>query len=194
MRAANFAMAYAGFMVGWLVHPSLWLIGGPFRWASLLLGTYMQEGGLSTSAFNPEKTGSGGFGQFQTDTWNEVAPERWATASSAFGSSDPRRDAWKTGYVSASYVAAAIGSDLRWWLCALPLVGFLYLRWLWRAGTGGLQGGVLRGLSEQWSYMTTKTESGKMQEQTAFLYFYGSRLLTVIPFASAVMRRAKRGR
>lgn len=189
MGYLDFSKLYAGFVLGWLAHPTLWLVGGPFRWFSLLLGTAQQESGLNPNALNPERTTSLGMAQFQASTWNSIAPSSWATASSAASSDDPRRDPWKTGYVSAAYVAYSIGADYRWLLCAMPIIGFVYLRALWRYGTGGFTAGrgALGLLSEEWEY--TKTN-----EMRGLKWFFGSRALTILPLVAALATKYKRRR
>ena len=188
MGYGDFAKSYLGFALGWLAHPTLWLLGGPFRWLSLLIATEQQESGLNPGAFNPERTGSAGLLQFQTTTWNQVAPSAWAKATSAFTSSDPRRDPGKQGYVGAAYIAYAVGADYRWLLIALPIIGPIYLRALWRYGVGGFTAGrgALGLLSEEWAY-TSANEMRFLQ------WFYGSRIITIIPLIVALMTRRKRG-
>lgn len=185
-----YARAMLGFLLGWLTHPALWLLGGPFRWAALLWGTWSQESGLNPDQFNPERLGSGGLGQFQADTWNLIMPSRWATATyGAWPSDDPRRSPWLQGLAAALYVNAAVGSDLRWLWIGAPVYGFPWVRVLWRNGIHGLSA------LPTWREVTDLGSEYVRTEGKAGPAFQKARMVTLIPAALVgylLYRRAER--
>lgn len=142
MGASGKAWGLLGGLLGWLTHPAVWLVAGPFRWSALLYGTISQESDGVENARNPERQTSLGICQFQTDTWNTSAPGRWATATPEGTSEDPRLSPFKSGYVATCYVQDALTADLRWLAIAPPVVGFAMLRLLWTGGIGSIEYGT----------------------------------------------------
>ena len=183
-RLRSFVPLFVGFTAVWLISPSLWLVGGPFRWASLLWATMTQESGGNPAAYNPEVTGSAGLMQFQASTWDVVMPKRWATAYfGSYPTDDPRRSPLLQGIASALYVSTAIQQDTRWLALGLPWAGYPLLRRLWTHG--------ITGLGESVSAATAAAWTDAQLESRGWAAWWTSRTLTLIPLVLLVVARLR---
>ena len=129
-----------GGLVGWLAHPVVWLVAGPFRWSALLVGIAAQESSFSASAAG--EAGELGILQFLETTWTALG-----------GDADGRASAYLSGWYAASYVQGALIHDPRWFAIAIPIYGFASTRYLW---THGVSSGAEQ-WSEAWSVSVSET-------------------------------------
>lgn len=113
----------AGGTLGWFVSPTLWLAAILPRWWAFLLMTAAQESAYDRHAVGG--AGELGMVQFLPATAARFMGSDWKASSVA--------PFW-TGYYSARYVQAALLHDVRWWLIAAPIIGPMYVRWLWTHG------------------------------------------------------------
>ena len=113
----------AGGFLGWVTHPILWVVAGPFRWASLLAMTAAQEAGYNATA-SGDGGASVGIAQFNVNSWPELTGRDLADRESPFLS----------GYYSARYVHVALLTSWSWFAVALPFIGPAFLRFMWTHG------------------------------------------------------------
>lgn len=132
-----------GTLAGWLTHPVLWLVGGPFRWWAMMMSTASQE-----SSFNAMAEGDDGMSigvlQFWKPTWEALG----------MVNPDDRMRPFLVGYIATRYVQNAIVADLRWLYIGLPFVGMGVLRHLWTNGPASATGVVRAG----WNQMMDDAE------------------------------------
>jgi hypothetical protein len=121
-------MLLVGGLVGWLFHPVLWVVAGPFRWSALLYMTAAQESGFNPDAIGDQGNPNGdsvGIVQFNTGRWPDLTGDRPLT---------DRNSPLLSGYYSARYVAQALYTSWAWWAMALPFCGAPTMRWMWTHG------------------------------------------------------------
>ena len=160
----NVAVLVVGALAGWLTHPLVWVVAGPFRWIALLLGTAAGESGYAADAYNDEdghpNGGSRGLLQFQDATWENLT-----------GSLDGRDSPFLQGFYAARYVSHGLLSDWRWWAIALPVYGFGVIRVMWWRGNSS---SAAEGL---WAYAAERV-AGSNRSFGGFLFWRG---ITLVP-------------
>jgi len=122
---------HVGALVGWLTHPTLWLIYSPARWLLYVGVTASQESGGVLTA-----TGDGGASvgllQFKDTTWTAILPDVPL---------EKRLDPYWQGYAAGVYVQTALLTRWKWWpALAIPVWGMGAMRRLWRSGIASADG------------------------------------------------------
>lgn len=125
--------------VGYLSHPTIWLIG-PFEWLSRILAAADQESTYDATNTDGDGGASWGILQFSADTFAAVM-------------SGDRLSAWDSGLAAAASVSVAILSG-GWWGLYIPIIGHAYQRYLWTHGSA-----TAPSLSEALSTTTAEARS-----------------------------------
>lgn len=163
-----FVMTLGG-LVGWLTHPVIWLVAGPFRWIALLNMTAAQESGWNAEAVGDSTSKYGnsvGMLQFNTSRWPSLTGRDLEDRTSPFLS----------GYYGAVYVQLALLTSWSWWSLGLPLYGAAVMRYMW---THGVSASAAEKASEEaWDIF--------LQEGKSYGAFLTIRGLTLLPAVVSV--------
>lgn len=159
-----------GALSGWIIHPVLWPVG-PFCWVARILATAETESGFSPTAAGDDGASVGPL-QFKADTWVSVS----AAPLSA------RTEGYASGVAAASYVSLAIATNWRYMLVYVPFFGSIYMREIWRAGSGS---------TPSWSEAWSLTESRFFP---AYLFWRALGLIVEVPLLPLLLVAAARRR
>lgn len=120
----NLVQLLAGGFIGWIFHPVIWLVAGPFRWSALLYMTAAQESGFNAANTSGDNGDSWGMVQFNVNSWPDLTGRALEDRLSPFLS----------GYYSARYVANGLYTSWSWWSLGLPIYGAAVMRYMWTHG------------------------------------------------------------
>lgn len=169
------ALLLVGGLLGWLVHPLVWVVAGPFRWSALLYMTAAQESGLNPSAVGDVGSVYGdsvGMLQFNTSSWPELTGRPLGDRSSPFLS----------GYYAARYIQTALLASWSWYQLALPIYGAALMRWAW---THGISAYSIEHSEDAWGAFIQEGKSA-----SAFLVARGLTLLPAVAGMVALWKLA----
>jgi hypothetical protein len=125
--------------LSWLLHPLVWTVAGPFRWAAILQMTAAQESTYNATVGGDLENGtyrSVGVLQFYDSTWEDLE----------MGSLDRRTSVFWQSWAAGKYVGDALVKDFGWWWrLAVPYIGAAYFRTLW---TNGINSGIQKTYAE----------------------------------------------
>lgn len=103
-------------LLGWAVSPLVWLGFGPVRFVAFVLARASYATGFDATA-------PGGILGIPDDTWQLIS-----------GAPTDKRSAAYSGFFAARFTQAAMATDFRWWLLAVPVYGWGVWAHLWSAG------------------------------------------------------------
>jgi len=173
-RWADYALLLVGGLLGWLLHPVLWLAAGPFRWLALLTMTAAQESG-----YNRDAAGDGGDSvgmlQFNVKSWPTLTGRPLEDRASPFWS----------GFYAARYVQLGLLTSWGWWKLALPIEGPAVMRWMWTHGISA--SAADDDASTMWS-----TFRGEGHSYSTWLVVRGLTLLPAVVGVYVLVRLARR--
>lgn len=132
-----------GALLGWVMHPTLWLAWGPRRYLAMIATWAFAESRYNRFAMGDETSGgvptSFGILAYLGSTWEGLGGTKPVIAlvtDDDYEPHDESADIWSPfvqGYRSAKYYQDRILAD--WgilWQMAIPWYGIAYARWEWR--------------------------------------------------------------
>jgi hypothetical protein len=115
-------LVWLGGLVGWALHPLVWLAFGPFRWLAFLSATAAVESRFDTNAVGDLDKSDASYGILQFNARPELQGK-----------------AFQSGQEAGRYVQDAILAHPSWLLALLiPVWGWVAFRQLWTRGASGI--------------------------------------------------------